>query len=376
VTVAPAPARSIVLSAGELSGDMHAAHLVSALGRTIPAAALTGMGGDRSRAAGMDVRFDHRDYAVIGFTGVLAGLPRFWRLERAMRRLIDNASLFIPVDYPGLNLRLCAYARSRGVPVLYYISPQIWAWGAGRMKKIKASVDRMAVVLPFEADLYRQAGVEAEFVGHPFVVDHELPAPRAADARRHVAILPGSRPSEVRHMLPLQVAAAKVLSARMPGLRFVVAQSPVVDAALYEELAGGAGIDLGFDSDAVAVLAGARAAIVASGTATLQAALLETPLVIVYRTTPLNYALARRLVKIPHVGLVNVLLNEKVAPEFVQGDATPQAIAGAVHALLADPAARTAMVERFGSLRAQLGGGGGTARVAEMARDLITRGRP
>jgi lipid-A-disaccharide synthase len=124
------------------------------------------------------------------------------------------------------------------------------------------------------------------------------------------------------------------------------------------------------------VLAGARAAIVASGTATLQAALLETPLVIVYRTTPLNYALARRLVKIPHVGLVNVLLNEKVAPEFVQGDATPQAIAGAVHALLADPAARTAMVERFGSLRAQLGGGGGTARVAEMARDLITRGRP
>jgi len=371
----PAP-RSIVLSAGELSGDMHAAHLVAALRDALPGFAVTGMAGDRSRDAGMAVRFHHRDYAVIGFTGVLASLPRFWRLERDIRRLIDRAELFIPVDYPGLNLRLCAYARARGVPVLYYISPQIWAWGAGRMDKIRAHVDRMAVVLPFEAELYRQAGVAAEFVGHPFVVDHELPAPAATEVRRHVALLPGSRASEVHHMLPLMIAAAKVLAARAPGVSFRVARSPVVDAALYERIIGQPGIDVTTDADAVAVLSGARAALVASGTATLQAALLETPLVIVYRTTPLNFALARRLVKIPHVGLVNVLLGEKVAPEFVQADAQPAALATALHALLSDDAVRAGMLERFRSLRAQLGGCRGTVRVAEIARELVTGKQP
>lgn len=369
----PARPRTIVLSAGELSGDMHAAHVVAAMRAGIPAASVVGMAGDRCAAAGMEIRFHHRDYAVIGFTGVLAGLPRFVRLERAMRRLIDRADLFVPVDYPGLNLRLCAHARARGVPVLYYISPQIWAWGAGRMTKIRATVDRMAVVLPFETALYRDAGVDAEFVGHPFVVDHELPDPVPAAERGHVALLPGSRASEVRHMLPLLVAAAESLAVRVPNTRFVVARSPVVDPELYRALTHSSALDLTIDADAVAVLARARAALVASGTATLQAALLETPLVIVYRTTPLNYALARRLVTIPHVGLVNVLLGERVAPEFVQDAARPDAIAAAVQTLLENGDARSAMLDRFRTLRRHLGGGRGALRVAEMAAELVAR---
>jgi len=375
VAVAEATSRNIVVSAGELSGDMHTAHVVAALKRVFPGARLTGMAGDRSAAAGMDLRFHHRDYAVIGFTGVLSGLPRFFRLERAMRRLIDQASLFIPVDYPGLNLRLCAYAHARGVPVLYYISPQVWAWGAGRIEKIRRTVDRMALVLPFEEQLYRDAGVPAEFVGHPFVVDHELPEPLPYDGRDQVALLPGSRASEVRHMLPLLLDAARALSERVAGLRFVVARSPVVDAGEYEHLLRDAGIACEFDADAASVLARARLAIVASGTATLQAALLETPLVIVYRTTPINYALARRLVKIPHVGLVNVLLGERVAPEFVQGEATSAAVADAARDLLLDDGLRGAMLERFRSLRQQLGGGRGAARVAEMAVEMLEAGR-
>jgi lipid-A-disaccharide synthase len=354
---------------------MHAAPVVSELSKIIPGVSVSGMAGDRSRAAGMDVRFHHRDFAVIGFTGVLAGLPRFMRLERAMRRLIDGADLFIPVDYPGLNLRLCAYAHKRGVPVLYYISPQIWAWGAGRITKIRETVNQMAVVLPFEAALYEEAGVPVEFVGHPFVVDHELPDPLPQAARTHIALAPGSRVSEVRHMLPLLLESADLLAARIPGLRFRVAQSPVVDAAVYQTLARNCNLDIAFDPDTVAVLGGARAAMVASGTATLQAALLGTPLVVTYRTTALNYALARRLVTIAHVGLVNVLLGERVAPEFVQGDARPAAIASAVQSLLEDTAGTAAMQERFRALRASLAGGRGAARVAEMAAGLMGRGQ-
>ncbi|HEX5131145.1 MAG TPA: lipid-A-disaccharide synthase [Candidatus Krumholzibacteria bacterium] len=367
--------RGIVLCAGELSGDMHAAHVVAALGAALPGVEVRGMAGERSAAAGMDVRFDHRAYAVIGFTGVLAGLPRFYRLERALRRLIDQADLFIAVDYPGLNLRLCAHAHRRGVPVLYYIGPQIWAWGAGRMEKIKQTVDRMAVVLPFEATLYHDAGVPVEFVGHPFVVDHELPPPGDA-ARDGVALLPGSRESEVRHLLPLLLDSAERLAVRVPGTRFRIARSPVVPRSLYTDLTARAAIEVDIADDAIEVLSGARAAMVASGTATLQAALLDTPLVVVYRTGALNFALARRLVKIPHVGLVNVLLGRAVAPEFVQDAARPDAIAGAVERLLTRDDERNMMLAEFRALRGRLGGGAGARRVAEMARELIAERHP
>ncbi len=359
----------IVLCAGELSGDMHAAHVVAELAER-KAAPVVGMAGAHCAEAGMDVRFHHRDYAVIGFTGVLAGLPKFYRLERAMKSLIDRASLFIAVDYPGLNLRLCEYAKRRGVPVLYYIAPQVWAWGAGRVHKMKRCVDQIAVVLPFETEIYRRAEIPVEFVGHPFVVDHELPPPLLQGQRDWVALLPGSRESEVRHMLPLLVESAKRLQARRPELRFVIAKSPVVADALYRSALARASFDARLETDAVEALSRARVALVASGTATLQAALLETPLVIVYRTTSLNYALARRLVTIAHVGLVNVLLGEEVAPEFVQGRARPEAIADAAAELVDDSPRRAAMLERFRMLRTHLAGGDGAARVAEMAAAL------
>jgi lipid-A-disaccharide synthase len=349
---------------------MHAAHVVEAITALRPRARISGMGGDRCAAGGMEVRFHHREYAVIGFTGVLAGLPRFWRLEREMKRLIDGADLFIPVDYPGLNLRLCAYARARGVPVLYYIGPQIWAWGAGRMEKIRRTVDRMAVVLPFEQALYASADVPVEFVGHPFVVDHELPVPDPSAPREHVAILPGSRESEVRSLLPLLLESAAALARRVVGTRFVIARSPVVPEACYRERMRD-DIDARIDDDVTAVLAGARAAMVASGTATLQSALLETPLVVVYRTGALNYALARRLVKISHVGLVNVLAGRELAPEFVQNRARPALIAEAVERLLNDERSRTETILAFRALRENLRGGRGAKRVAELAAELM-----
>lgn len=367
-----APTGDIVLCAGELSGDMHAAHVVAELARR-GAPRVVGMGGAHCAQAGMDVRFHHRDYAVIGFTGVLAGLPKFYRLERAMKSLIDRAALFVAVDYPGLNLRLCEHAQRRGVPVLYYIAPQVWAWGAGRVERMKRCVDRVAVVLPFETEIYARAGIPVEFVGHPFVVDHELPAPRAESERSWVALLPGSRESEVRHMLPLLLASARELKRLRPEATFVIAKSPVVADALYRSALARASFDARLEPDAVEALSRARAALVASGTATLQSALLETPLAVVYRTTALNYLLARRLVTIEHVGLVNVLLGEEVAPEFVQHRAQPRDIADAVALLLDDAPRRASMLTRFRALRASLAGGAGAARVADFALALLAR---
>jgi lipid-A-disaccharide synthase len=350
---------------------MHAAHVVAALRERIPGASVAGMAGAHCARAGMDVRHEHRDYAVIGFTGVLAALPRFARLERDLKRLIDDCDLFVPVDYPGLNLRLCAHARARGKRVLYYIAPQVWAWGAGRVQKMKRTVDRVAVVLPFEAQIYQDAGIPVEYVGHPFVTDHELPAPRPSGAREWVALLPGSRRAEVLSILPVLIGAAERLARRQDGLRFVIGKSPVVERPVYEGLLRGRGAAFELHDDAVEVMAGARAAMVASGTATLQAALLDTPLVIVYRTGALNYAIARRMVRIPHVGLVNVLLGAEVAPEFVQDRARSDLIAPAVERILTDAAHRDTMRAGFAVLRADLGRGDGSRRVAGMAAELL-----
>jgi lipid-A-disaccharide synthase len=350
---------------------MHAAHVVSALFDTLPGANITGMAGALCAGAGMDVRFQYRDYAVIGFTGILSSLPRFHRLERSLRAQIDEADLFIAVDYPGLNLRLCEYAHARGKRVLYYIAPQVWAWGAGRVQRMRRIVDRIAVVLPFETRIYRDAGIDCEFVGHPFITDHELPAPLDQGRRDGLALLPGSRTGEVTALLPLFLDAARILRQRNPGLRVTVGRSPVVDHGLYDVLVHRAGLDVTFDDGASRALSRAYVALVASGTATLESALLETPLVVAYRTGRLNYALAKRLVRIPDVGLVNVLLGERVAPELVQNAATPDAMAGAVEDIMTDGARRGEMIRRFRGLRDELARGEGSRRVAEMAGELL-----
>lgn len=365
------PGPTIVLCSGEPSGDLHAAGVVAALRRRFEGARILAMGGDRMEAAGAELLFHYRDYAILGFTGVLANLPRLVRLQRALKRRITGADLFIAVDYPGLNLRLAAHAHARGVPVLYYISPQVWAWGAGRIPKMAATVDRMAVILPFEEAFLRERGVNAEFVGHPFVVDHELPEPVTETHRAGLGLLPGSREQEVRRILPVLLSAAATIRRSHPTLEVTVGQSPLVPAPVYERILHRSGVDAAVDDDAVGVMRRSRAVLVASGTATLQSALMETPLVVVYRVSPLNYFLARRLVTIENIALVNVILGERVAPEFVQHDAEPEAVATAARTLLEDGAARERMRTRFRELRALLSGGDGCERVAAMAGELI-----
>lgn len=370
---------TIVLCCGEMSGDLHAAELVRRLRERMPSCRVVAMGGDRCRDAGAELIYHYRDVAILGFTGVVHNLPRLARLERRLRRAIAAADLFIPVDYPGLNLRLSEHARRHGVPVLYYISPQIWAWGAGRVDRIARSVDCMAVILPFEKALYERHGVRVEYVGHPFVVDHTLPDPLGQDARTGVGLLPGSREQEVRRILPELVGAARRMRREHQNLGFTIGRSPAVDPMLYERIVAARGEGTGpiaYDDDAVAVMRRSRLLLVASGTATLQGALMETPLVIVYKVSPVNYVLARRVVRIETIGLVNVVLGEPVAPELIQGRASSGEVAREGLRLLVDTARRDAMVERFRGLRAMLGGGGGCARVAEIAATLLEGGAP
>lgn len=357
-----------------MSGDIHAAHLVRRLRERLPGSRILAVGGDRCREAGAELLVHYRDYAVLGFSGVLAGLPKFLRLERALKsRLESGVDVFIPVDYPGLNLRLASFARRRGVPVLYYISPQIWAWGAGRIEKMARSVDRMAVILPFEVELYRRRGIPVEFVGHPFVVDHELPEPPAEQERDGVGLLPGSRVQEVQRILPVLLGAARLMAGERAGLRFRIGRSPEVPETLYrsilEKSAGD--LEVAVDDDAVGVMGRSRLLLVASGTATLQGALMRTPLVIVYKVSALNYLVARRVITIPNIGLVNVILGDRVCPEFVQRDASAARVAPAAMELLNEGAARAAMLSRFDRLRQMLAGGGGCERVAEMAAELL-----
>jgi lipid-A-disaccharide synthase len=364
---------TILVSCGETSGDLHASTLVTELLKRLPEAKILALGGDRVARAGAELLYHVDDYSVIGFSGVLAHLPKFLRLERHLKRILsEEIDLFIPVDYPGLNLRLAAHAKKSGVPVLYYISPQIWAWGKSRLQKLSRSVDYMAVILPFEESIYKRQGIPVEFVGHPFVEDHNLPVPKDHTTREGLGLLPGSRLQEVQRILPVFLDAASYIQEKRPGERFVIGRSPAVPLACYESIISRYPLNIELKQEAREVMADTRLLLVASGTATLQAALFETPLIIVYRMSFFNYLIARRLVQIDKIGLVNIVLEEEVCPEFVQGDARAKEIAREAIELLENEEARLSMVGKFRNLRAMLSGRGGCRRVADISAMLLS----
>jgi lipid-A-disaccharide synthase len=363
---------TILITCGEASGDLHAARLARELLAVFPSAKIVAFGGQRLAEAGATVLYHIEDYAIIGFSGVVTKFPRLARLERGLKKMLnEGVDLFIPVDYPGLNLRLAGYAKKLGIPVLYYISPQVWAWGGSRTRKLAEVVDKMAVILPFEEAFFRDHGVPAEFVGHPLVEDHTLPEPRPQSARTGVGLLPGSRTSEVRRILPILLSAASEIRKRYPDIRFSVGRSPSVPKRIYEKIVSRSGVDVDMEEKTHDIMAGSRLLLVASGTATLEGALCETPLIIVYRMSAINYLIARTLVKISAIGLVNIILGEKVCPEFIQERARPEFIAREALALLGDSGKRETMVASFKRLHTMLAGRGGCRRVAEMCERII-----
>lgn len=377
--------RDVLLVAGEASGDLHGALLVEALRRLDPGIVVSGVGGTRLRAARMNILVDTASVATMGFVEVLGSAGRFLRMYRLLVRFLveRRPALVILIDYPEFNLLIAKRARALGIPVFYYIGPQVWAWRRGRVRKIAERVDRMAVVFPFESELYGDGpnsadGVRrplAEFVGHPLLdlvrttrSREETRALYGLDAQRPLlAILPGSRRKEVRHLLRPSVEAARRL--RADGWQAVVALANTLTRAdLADGLDGGA---LEFpiaEDDTYNVVHAADAVVVASGTATLETALLERPMVIMYRVSNLTYALARRLVRIDHIGMPNIILGRGVFPELIQADVTPDKIEAAVSDVYAR---REELAGDLADIRGRLGRPGAAARAARLAMELI-----
>lgn len=376
--------KRVMIIAGETSGDARAAGLVEEVRARHPEISFFGIGGDRLRAAGVDTLVDARVMAVVGLVEVLAHFPTIYGALRLMRRKLreERPDMLILVDYPDFNLRLAKTAKALGIKVLYYISPQVWAWRQKRVYRIKTLVDHMAVVFPFEEPFYRHANVPVSFVGHPLVdeINAALPDRQAAirglgldPTRRILGLFPGSRRSELKRLLPPLLEAARELQQRDPQLQFLLPCASGLEEAdfspwlqQYEELS------LQLVSDRVyEVMAACDTIVSASGTATLEIALMRTPLVIVYRIAPLSYQLMRRMVKVRHIGLCNIVADERIAPELVQHDATAEKITAEAERLLYDEQSNRQMREKLALVRERLGDGGASAKVAELTIRLL-----
>jgi len=361
----------ILLSCGEASGDLYAGALTRELRALDPSLTIAGLGGPQFEAAGGRLIDDYRDIAVTGLTEAIVKVPRSFA---ALRRLVGAAraerpDALVAIDSPDFNFRLAPQIKRLGVPVVYYISPQIWAWRPGRLRTIRAFADRMLVIFPFEEAIYRDGGVPVEFVGHPLV---DLSAPSETRERflaRHglspsaptIAILPGSRPNEVSRILPDLIASAVRIREHVHDAQFVVARAP----HLADRLFGAAGPMVVVEGDTNTVLASADVALTASGTATVQTALHDVPMVIVYRVSPMTYRVGKRLVTVTTVGMVNLIAGEMIVPELIQDAFTPEAVAREAVSMLTDRARAARIREGLVRVRERLGGPGASRRAAE-----------
>ena len=369
----------LLVSCGEPSGDLYASDLVRHLREQVGSLEVFGLGGDRLQAEGGRLLGHVRDLAVVGLFEVLRHLRR---LRAVFRSVLDEVereppAVAVLVDYAEFNLRLARELRKRGVPVVYYVSPQVWAWRRGRLRAIRESVAHMVVIFPFEEPLYREAGVPVTFVGHPLVELARPAADRAAflasrgldPARPVLAVLPGSRRQEVAHNLPPIAAALGLLRERRPELQFALAVAPSLDPGLFDGPLAGLPVTR-VSAATHELLSASSAGIVASGTATVEAALMDLPMVVVYRLSPLTYALGRPFVRVPHYAMANLIAGRKVVTELIQGDFRPERVAGEVEALLAGPR-RQEVLSGLAEVRARLGPPGASARAAEVVARLM-----
>lgn len=367
---------TVFLSAGEASGDQHGAELARALRARIPDVRLVGLGGSRMAAAGVELLADLDRLAVLGFTEVVRHLPDLFGLRRQVRAFLlrEGVDLLVPIDYPGFNLPLAAWAHGREIPVLYYIAPQVWAWHESRAKRLARIADEVCVVLPFEEEFLRRHGAAVRFVGHPLLDrgDGASTPGKGESGRPLLGLFPGSRRQEVERMLPDFLEASRMLREALPTLEVAVARSADLPASLFGDCAPAALLDPEM------VAAGASAAITKSGTITLQLALADVPMVVGYRVSPLTFAFARRMIRVDHIALVNLVAGREVVPERIQGAMSPAALAEAVRPLL-EPGSpeRVRMREGLADVRSRLGEPGAADRVAaSAARILRVGGRP
>lgn len=363
----------LLLSCGEASGDLYAGALVRELEATIPGLEVSGCAGPEFARAGGHLLVDYRGLNVTGFTEIVTKVPA---LRAAKRRLVEfsrneRPRALVVIDYSGFNLRLARDVKALGIPVVYYVSPQVWAWRSGRIKTIREVADRMLVIFPFEAAIYREAGVPVEFVGHPLVDLVQVQTPRAEYLRGlgldpqspTVALLPGSRESELRRILPELVAAARLIRTRVPNVQFVVARAPGLADRVFAPLQALPGA-VTVDGQTDQVLASVDVAVTASGTATVQTALHDTPMVVVYRVSSLEYRLVRPFIKLDTFAMVNLIAGKRIVPELIQHAFTAAAVADETVSLLTDGNRAAQMRADLAEVRRQLGAGGASRRAA------------
>jgi lipid-A-disaccharide synthase len=366
----------ILIVTGEASGDLHGAHSAKAITALDPTAQLVGIGGSGMRAAGVSLVPGVPQLDVMGLIG-LSAIRAMVQRVRAIRRVLKAEAwdLVVLIDNPGLNFHFARVAKAAGRRVLYYIAPQVWAWRPGRMKWIQRRVDHVVVILPFEPELYRRAGVRCTFVGHP-LLDSVAPQYDRATLRKEfgfeesarvVGLLPGSRRSEVEMLLPVLLKAAVQLVASEPGTHFILAQASSIDDNLIQALLRHSPVPVLVAHDrASEVMALSDVLFIASGTATLQAAVVGTPMVLLYKTSPLTYRLARWLINVKWIGLVNLVAGRSIVPELIQDEATDDRLCQEVLRLLRDPSAYNDMKEGLRQVRQSLGEPGASRRAAQV----------
>lgn len=379
---------SIMVSAGEASGDAHAAHALEAL--DVPYTSF-GMGASELEAQGTELLVDCRDLAVIGFVDVLKNYHRFLKRLSLLRQAMAERKpdLLFLTDFPDFNLKLAETAKSLGIPVLFYVSPQLWAWRSGRIHRIGRLVDHMAVLFPFEVPYYTKENIPVTYVGNP-VVESAVSQYDQSGARESlglsqhgpiVGLLPGSRPSELQRLLPVMLEAASLLHQQSESLQFVLPMAATLSKealevilAQYQQQCDSANLQpvtlTIIEQRACDVMRASDVVICASGTATLETALIGTPMVLVYKVSAVNYAIMKRLIRIPDIGLVNIVAGKRVVPELVQHDATAANIVKETQKLLTDTTARNTMIDALAAVTASMGDGNASERVAVLIRQL------
>jgi lipid-A-disaccharide synthase len=374
----------VMMSCGEASGDLYAGALAEALRARVPGIEIFGFGGPRMQAAGGELLGEFSQFSVTGLTEALRVVPRsigmLRRLVRAARE--RRPDVFVAIDFPDFNFRLMARLRRLGIPVVYYISPQLWAWRPGRIETMKSGVDRVLVIFPFEDAFYRQAGVDATFVGHPLV---DLVAPvgsRDGFLRSHaldpaaptVALLPGSRRNELEQTVPILAAALPLIRARVPAVQFTIARAPNLPDRLFDPLVavGGSTPPVLVEQRTDDVLASCDVVVTASGTATVQCALHERPMVVVYRLSPLTYRLGKPFVKVEMYAMPNLVAGRRIVPELIQDDFTPERVADEAVRLLNDPALHRQTRDELRRVRQLLGSSGASGRAADAILEVAT----
>jgi lipid-A-disaccharide synthase len=374
--------KSVVIIAGEASADLHGSNLVTAMKRLDPGIVFSGIGGTKMEQAGVKIILPSSEMAVVGLTEVFSKLRTIFKASKDIKSILknDRPDLLILIDYPDFNIHIAKTAKRHGIPVLYYISPQVWAWRTGRVRKIARRVDRMAVILPFEKDYYKQRPIEVDYVGHPILDE----CPRDINKSRGVlkaeieqgypivGLMPGSRKEEIRNLLPVMIDAAEILGRRYPDIQCILPLAPDIEPSFVQSYIDDtdATIEL-FQGSIYDVLSVCDVALVTSGTATLETAIMGVPMVIVYKISPISYWIARLVVKVPYAGLVNLVGGEEVATELIQDEVTADKLAHEALTILDNTEIRETMIRKLNRIKEKLGKGGASEKTARIAQEMM-----